>query len=77
MRGKAVASAGKRITLVISNDDVDDVIRIIKSIENPRLLIDGVSDSVKKWGGGFLGMLLKTLGSSMLGNKGVMRAKSR
>ena len=48
MRGKAVASAGKRITLVISNDDVDDVIRIIKSIENPRLLIDGVSDTVKK-----------------------------
>ena len=47
MRGKAVAIAGKRITLVISNDDMDDVIRIIKSIENLRLLIDGVSDTVK------------------------------
>ena len=47
MRGKVVASAGKRITLFISNDDMDDVIRIIKSLENPGVLIDGVSDTVK------------------------------
>ena len=43
---------------------MDDIIRIIKSLENPGVLIDGVSKTVKseiKQEGGFLGMLFGTL----------------
>ena len=48
MRGRGVASAGKEITLVILNDDMDDIIRIIKSLKNSGVLIDGVSKTVKR-----------------------------
>ena len=58
-----------------------DIIRIKKSLENSGVLVDGVSETAKhemKQQGGFLGMLLGTLGASMLENvstgKGVMRA---
>ena len=65
MRGRVVARAGKRMALVISNEDMDDIIRIIKSLENPGILIDGVSQTVKheikKQERRFLGMLLETL----------------
>ena len=41
--GKAGAvKAGKGITLVIVNEDMDDIIRIIKSLENSGVLIDRV-----------------------------------
>ena len=70
MCGKGAVRAEKGITLVISNEDMDDTIRIIKSLENSDVLIDGVSETVKhevkQQGGGFLGMLLATLGVSML-----------
>ena len=63
--------AGKRIPLAISNEDVD-IIRIIKSLENSGVLTDGVSETkkqeIKRQEVGFLGMLLGTLGVSMLGN---------
>lgn len=42
MRGKCLVRPGKGITLVISNEDMSDIIRITKSLENPGLLIDGV-----------------------------------
>ena len=70
MRGKGAVRAEKGITLFISNEDVDDTIRIIKLLENSEVLIHGVSETVKhevkQQGGGFLGMLLATLGVSML-----------
>ena len=44
--GKGVITAGKGIILVILNEDVDDIVRIIKS-ENSGVLIDGVSKTVK------------------------------
>ena len=60
---------------------MNDIIRIIKSLENLRVLVNGVSKTIKyetkKWEGGFLGVLLGILGPSMLENtlngKGVMR----
>ena len=42
-----VIRAAKGITLVISNKDMDDVIRIIKPLENLGVFIDGVSETVK------------------------------
>ena len=39
--------AGKRINSFISNEDEDNIIRIIKSLENSGVLIDRVSETVK------------------------------
>ena len=59
-------------TLIISNKDIDDLIIIIKSLEDSGLLLKGVTESVqnevKEQKGGFLSMLLGTLGASLLGN---------
>ena len=69
-------------TLIISNDEMKDIIGIIKSLEDSGLLLKGVSETIqneaKEQKGGFLSMLLGTLGASLLGNildgKGINRA---
>ena len=73
-------------TLIISNDKMDDILKIVKSLENSGLLLKGVSETIqqeaKEQRGGFLGMLLGTLGASLLvdvlskglSSKGVTRA---
>ena len=45
--GKRIVMAGKGFTLFISNEDMDDIIRIINSLEDSRVLIDGVTDIVE------------------------------
>ena len=51
---------------------MDDLIKVVKSLEDSGLLLKGVTESVpnkvKGQKGGFLSMLLGTLGSSLLGN---------
>ena len=47
MCGKAVVRAGEGITLIIPNEDMEDIIRIIKSLENLSILISGVSETVE------------------------------
>ena len=42
MRGKGAVRAGKRFTLFISNKDMNDVIKIIKLLEDQGVLIDNV-----------------------------------
>ena len=46
--------------------------KIVKSLEASGLLLEGVSETIeseaKEQKGGFLGMLLGTLGASLLGN---------
>ena len=69
-------------TLVISNEEMEDVIKIVTSFEESGLLIKGVSETIKNEAKeqkrGFQGMLLGTLGASLLGNfltgKGTIRA---
>ena len=69
-------------TLIISNKDMDDLIKIVKSLEDSGLLLKGVTETVQKevkeQKGGFLSMLLDTLGASLLWNllpgQGVNRA---
>ena len=70
-------------TLIISNDEMHDIIKIIKALENSGVLLEGVTKTIqnetKEQRGGFLPMLLGPLGASLLGNlltggKGVIRA---
>ena len=70
------------ITLIISNDEINDIIKIVKSLDDTGLLLKGVTETVqnevKEQKGGFLSVLLGTLGASLLGNlsigKGIYRA---
>ena len=59
-------------TLIISNGEIEDIIKIVKSLEDSGLLLKGVTETVqnevKEQKGGFLSMLLDTLGASLLGN---------
>ena len=59
-------------TLIISNDEIHDIIKIIKSLEDSGLLLKGVTETVqneiKKQKGGFLSTLLGTLGTGLLGD---------
>ena len=59
-------------TLIISNDEINAIMKIIKSHEESGLLIKGVSKAVKNKAkgeiGGFLGVLLGILAASLLGN---------
>ena len=72
----------KNTILVISNDEIKDVIEIVQSLEDSGLLFKGVCETIqngaKEQKGGFLSMLLRTLGASLLGNtlpgKGINRA---
>ena len=68
--------------LIISNEEMDNLMKIVKSLEESGLVVKGVSETIKNEGkeqkGGFLQMLLRTLADSLLGSaltgKGVIRA---
>ena len=77
------ATKGAGVKLVIEQEDMKDIMKIIKALENSGILLKGVSKTIKnetkEQRGGFLSMLLGTLGASLLGNllsggKGIMRA---
>ena len=59
-------------TLIISNDEIEDIIKIVKSLEDSGLLLKGVSETVqnkaREHKAGFLSMLLGTIGASLLGD---------
>ena len=69
-------------TLTISNEEMKDIMKIIKSLEESGLLIKGITETIKnetkEQKGGSLPMLLGTLVPSILGNaltgKKVIRA---
>ena len=74
---------GSGVKLIIEQEDMKDIMTIIKALENSGILLKGVSKTLKnetkEQKGGFLSMLLDTLGASLLGNllsggKGIMRA---
>ena len=70
-------------TLIISNNEIEDIIKIVKSLEDSGLLLEGVTETVqnevKEQKGELLSMVLGTLGASLLGNlltgQGVNRAR--
>ena len=74
---------GSGVKLIIEVEDINDIIKIIEALENSGILLKGVTKTIenktKEQRGGFLSMLLGTLGASLLGNlltggKGMMRA---
>ena len=73
---------GSGVKLIIEQEDMKDIMKIIKALENSGILLKGVSKAIKnetkQQRGGFLSMLLRTLGASLLGNlltggKGIIR----
>ena len=63
---------------------MNDIMKIVQALEDSNILLKGVTktikDETKEQKGGFLSMLLGTLGASLLGNlltgKGIVRAGS-
>ena len=59
-------------TIIKPNDEMEDITKIVKSLEDSASLLKGVPEAVqnelKEQKGGFLSMLLGTLGASLLGN---------
>ena len=72
-------------TLIISNEEMNDIMKIVQALEDSNILLKGVTKTIKnetkeqKWE--FWSLLLGTLGASLLGNlisvKGIVRAGYR
>ena len=74
---------GSGVKSIIEQEDLNDILKIIEALENSGILLKGVTKTIenetKEQRGGFLSMLLGTLGASLLGSlltggKGMMRA---
>ena len=80
---------GEGVKLVIEQEDMNDIIKIIEELEHSGISLKGVTKTIEnetnEQRGGFLSMLLGTLGASLLGNllsgkglarvgKGIVRA---
>ena len=71
-------------TLIISNEEMNDMMKIVQALEDSNILLKAVTKTIKheakEQKGGFLRMLLGTLGASLLGNllagKEIVRAGS-
>ena len=79
---KKILGSRNTTTIIISNKDMEDLIKIVESLEDSGLFSKGVTESVqnevKEQKGGFLSILLGTLGATLLANlstgKGIHRA---
>ena len=69
--------SSQNTTLIISNEEMNDIIKIIQALENSNTLIKGVTKTIKNE---TKKQLLGTLGASLLGTlltgKGILRAGS-
>ena len=71
-------------TLIISNEEINDIMKIVQALKDSNILLKGVTKTIenerKGQKGRFLSMLLGTLGASLLGNlltvKGIVIAAS-
>ena len=67
-----IAAVASDAALIISNEEMEDITKIIKSFEESDLLIKEISETIKKEAkeqkDGFLPLLLGTLAASILGN---------
>ena len=74
---------GSSVKLIIEQEDMNDIMKIIEVLENSGILLKGISKTIenesKEQRGGILSILLGILGARLLGNlltggKGMMRA---
>ena len=80
---KKIHGSGTTI-LIISNKEMNDIMKIIQAFEDSNILLKGVTKTIKNKAkeqkGEFLSMLVGTSGASLLGNiltgKGIVRAGS-
>ena len=80
---KKILGSGS-MTLIISIEEMNDIMKIIQALEGCNILLKGVTKTIKnetkEQREGFLSMLLVTLGASLLANllawKGIVRAGS-
>ena len=74
---RGAVRTGKRLTLFISKKHMDDIIKIVKSLEDSGLLIDGDAETgahetknkkhkTKKQQGGFLGAMMAPMAASLM-----------
>ena len=83
---KKIYSGSGTTTLVISNEEMNDIMKIVRAPESLDILLKSVTKTIKnetkEHKGGLLSMLLGTLGASLLGDlltknlsgKGTVRA---
>ena len=79
---KKILGSGNATTPMISNNEMEDSIKIVKSVEDSGVLLKGVIETVlnevKEQKGGFLSMLLGTFSACLMENlltsRGVNRA---
>ena len=72
-------------TLIISNEEMNDRMKIVQALEDSNSLLKRITKKIKNESkeqkGGFLSMLLGTLGAIFLGNmlarKGIVRTGSK
>ena len=68
---KKIFQNSGRTALIISNEEMNDIIKIVQALENYNILLNRVTKTIKnetkEQKAGFLGMLLGTLGASLLG----------
>ena len=66
------SSSHNNTVLITSNNEMEDIIKIVKFLGNSRLLLKGVTETIqneaKEQKDGFPSILLGTLGASLLGN---------
>ena len=69
---KKIIGSGNHIALIICDEYMQDILKIVKSLEDSGILLDGITETVKnevkEKKGVFLSMLLGTLGASLLGD---------
>ena len=73
-----------RTTLIISNEEMNDIMKIFQALKDSTISLKGVTKTIKnetkEQKRGFFSMLLGTLGVNLLGNllagKGIVRAGS-
>ena len=77
---------GSGRTVIFPNEEINDIIKIVKALEDSDILLKGVTETLKndvKRGGALpiLPMILSTLGSSLTGNlstgKGLFRSDGK
>ena len=69
---KKIHGSVKQTTLIISNDELYDILKPVQALEDSNILLKEVTKTIKnktkKQKGGFLGMLLGTLEAISFGN---------